>query len=86
MSQWLWSHYRVKSRFSNLNRGWSKSLCDRTNYPFEDPASKYDKQNKLESFKKLNFRVHDLEKYSCGLFSESKRLLTSKSRSQSCGQ
>ena len=27
----------------------SKSLCDRTNYPFEDLASKCDKQNKLES-------------------------------------
>ena len=47
----LWSHYRVKSRFSNLNRDWSKSLCDRTNYPFEDLASKYDKQNKLESLR-----------------------------------
>ena len=28
--------------------------------------------------KKLNFRVHDLEKYSCGLFAESKRLFNVK--------
>ena len=27
----------------------SKSLCDRTNYPFEDLASTCDKQNKPES-------------------------------------
>ena len=50
-SHWLWSHYRVKSRFINLNRDWSKSLCDRTNYPSEYLASKYDKQNKLESLR-----------------------------------
>ena len=55
-----------------------KSLCDCTNYPFVDLTPKCDKQNKPKSFKKLSFHVNDLQKYSCGLFSESKRFFNVK--------